>query len=166
MPFTTVPDKTTGDVVTETMWDTYIRDNINLLSAAPTVRGYAERTTNYTTTTVAASLIALPAITFDGAAKVDVQFYCPYVFCESLIVYFYFYVDGVDVNLPFGYSAEPANGTSVEGVIANYTPAAGSRVLSVWVRSNNSGATLYGGAGGAGNYVPMFVRCTTPGGSL
>ena len=32
-PFTTVPDKATGDVFTEAMWDTYIRDNFN--SAVP-----------------------------------------------------------------------------------------------------------------------------------
>jgi hypothetical protein len=31
MPFTTVPDKAAGDIFTEQMWDTYIRDNINYL---------------------------------------------------------------------------------------------------------------------------------------
>lgn len=31
MTLTTVPDKTIGDVFTESMWDTYIRDNINEL---------------------------------------------------------------------------------------------------------------------------------------
>src|SRR4029450_8789457 len=31
MPFSTVPDKATGDIFTELMWDTYIRDNINYL---------------------------------------------------------------------------------------------------------------------------------------
>jgi hypothetical protein len=31
MPFTTVPDKATGDIFTEFMWDTFIRDNINWL---------------------------------------------------------------------------------------------------------------------------------------
>jgi hypothetical protein len=34
MPFTTVPDKATGDIFTEFMWDTYIRDNINYLKPA------------------------------------------------------------------------------------------------------------------------------------
>jgi pectate lyase-like protein len=29
MPFTTVPDKAAGDIFTEQMWDTYIRDNLN-----------------------------------------------------------------------------------------------------------------------------------------
>lgn len=29
MPWTSVPDKATGDVFTEAMWDTYIRDNLN-----------------------------------------------------------------------------------------------------------------------------------------
>src|SRR5688572_24681195 len=29
MGFTTVPDKAGGDVFTEAMWDTYIRDNMN-----------------------------------------------------------------------------------------------------------------------------------------
>lgn len=29
LAFTTVPDKTAGDIFTEAMWDTYIRDNMN-----------------------------------------------------------------------------------------------------------------------------------------
>jgi hypothetical protein len=33
MPFTTVPDKAAGDIFTEQMWDTYIRDNINYLGS-------------------------------------------------------------------------------------------------------------------------------------
>lgn len=33
--FTTVPDKTLGDVFTEAMWDTYIRDNLNTLGNQP-----------------------------------------------------------------------------------------------------------------------------------
>jgi len=35
MPFTTVPDKATGDVFTEQMWDAYIRDNLNSGSVRP-----------------------------------------------------------------------------------------------------------------------------------
>ena len=31
MPFTSVPDKATGDQFTEAMWDTFIRDNLNYL---------------------------------------------------------------------------------------------------------------------------------------
>jgi hypothetical protein len=34
MPFSTVPDKSAGDIFTEVMWDTYIRDNINYLQPA------------------------------------------------------------------------------------------------------------------------------------
>lgn len=36
LSFTTVPDKATGDIFTEAMWDTYIRDNINLVGNPPT----------------------------------------------------------------------------------------------------------------------------------
>jgi hypothetical protein len=34
MAFTTVPDKSSGDIFTEIMWDLYIRDNINYLKPA------------------------------------------------------------------------------------------------------------------------------------
>lgn len=36
LSFSAVPDKTIGDVFTEAMWDTYIRDNINLIGNPPT----------------------------------------------------------------------------------------------------------------------------------
>lgn len=39
--FTTVPDKNAGDVFTEAMWDTYLRDNVNGLLVPPMCRVYA-----------------------------------------------------------------------------------------------------------------------------
>lgn len=38
--YTAVPDKTAGDVFTEAMWDTYIRDNVNNLIVPPACRVY------------------------------------------------------------------------------------------------------------------------------
>ena len=37
MPFTVVPDKASGDVFTEQMWDQYVRDNLNTGSVRPIV---------------------------------------------------------------------------------------------------------------------------------
>lgn len=47
--YTTVVDKTAGDVFTETMWDVYIRDNVNNLITPP--GGGAKRTTTQSLTT-------------------------------------------------------------------------------------------------------------------
>lgn len=38
--YTTVVDKTAGDVFTESMWDTYLRDNLNGLLTPPGVHAY------------------------------------------------------------------------------------------------------------------------------
>lgn len=38
--FTTVPDKSAGDVFTEAMWDTYVKDNGNNLISPPMCRVY------------------------------------------------------------------------------------------------------------------------------
>lgn len=45
MTYTTVPDKTVGDVFTEAMWDTYIRDNLNLGVTHPIAQSILGSTT-------------------------------------------------------------------------------------------------------------------------
>jgi len=51
MPRVTVPDKAPGDVFTEAMWDTYIRDNFNIGSHTPiadTILGSAAANIDFT----------------------------------------------------------------------------------------------------------------------
>jgi hypothetical protein len=77
MTFTTVPDKTAGDVFTEAMWDTYIRDNLNagvLRPIADSVAGGAVASFDFTSIpatfahlVVFAYLRADPAATFVNA---------------------------------------------------------------------------------------------------
>lgn len=58
--FTAVPDKATGDIFTEQMWDTYIRDNINLSGNPPRASAstnVAQSIPNASAATVAATQV-------------------------------------------------------------------------------------------------------------
>lgn len=62
--YTTVPDKASGDLFTETMWDTHIRENINNILTPPAVRAVRS-----TTQTVSAGTTA--TIDFTGTDTFD-----------------------------------------------------------------------------------------------
>lgn len=64
MIYTTVPDKAQGDVFSEAMWDTYLRDNINNLIAGPACRARrAAATTSLANDTL--SILSLDVEDFD-----------------------------------------------------------------------------------------------------
>lgn len=62
--YTTVPDKATGDVLTESNWDTHIKDNINNILVPPMVK--AVRTSAQTINDATAT-----AMQFDAADEFD-----------------------------------------------------------------------------------------------
>lgn len=67
--YTTVPDKATGDVFTEAMWDTYIKDNINNLIVPPACRVY--HSANQSIPNNAATTLSLNSEDFDTDSMHD-----------------------------------------------------------------------------------------------
>lgn len=106
MAFTTVIDKAAGDVFTEVMWDTYIKDNINFLAVPPMVRAVRTTDAAYTSNT---------AFTFQSVASGDKGFDTDVMFAAGsptritiktagiYSVTFGFYVTGTSVTYSQAY---------------------------------------------------------------
>ena len=164
MGFTTVPDKKDGDVFTEDMWDTLIRDNINWLGTLG-VLGYKEFTANVTIPVNTAlpspvTVVALDPITFDGASVVEIDFWAPGV-TDISDSHFYMYVNNA---LSGDIGTHQRGGDSAGGYAQahrRFTPPAGAVTIDVRATAASNGAvTVYAGPGGAGQWMPGFLRCS------
>ncbi len=125
---------------------------------------YKERTTSLsvtaTTEGAAQDFITCDAATFDGGAVV-VDFYCPSAQAGSGAMLDVLLQEGSTV---LGYLAEVGGGSSTRNVTMRgsfrFTPTAGSHTYKVTAFRQVANGTLQGGVGGAGAFMPAFVRIT------
>lgn len=130
---------------------------------------YAEFTSPVSiTATVEASadsVVSAGAVTFDGSTEVFVEFFCPAArpaasASVSLEVWLF---DGSSsigrIALINSQAANNAN-TPVEGR-RRLTPSAASHTYSVRATVTSGTGSVTAGAGGAGNYVPGYIRIVT-----
>ena len=159
MPFTTVVDKAAGDVFTEAMWDTYIKDNLNWLAAQfadelTYDQITADVTVSATTEATATTVITAAAVTCDGTTPVWVSFGFGRTDCPiSDYIDFWLYQDGASI----GRVAR----TTTQSVVAGrrrLTPAAGSRTFSIRATRAAGNRVITCGAGGLGTWPPGFIR--------
>ncbi len=118
-------------------------------------------------------IVTAPAITCDGATTIIVEFFSP---CYSpgagdgrysgLLLY--------DNGVLLGWLGQTQNdGSTAGGQVGNavevkrrFTPSAGSHVFSVRAFSNAGGGKIYSGPGGAGTYLPSYIRISAPSSSI
>ena len=142
------------------------------LAAAPASKAgeelaYAEFTasTNFTATTQAGAntLVTAPSITCDGVTPIEIEFGCPSLSHtaaggSTILVLF---DNGVDAGLML--NTKCINATSLEGrgnVSRRFVPTAGAHIFSIRAFTGAGTATAHAGPGGAGNYMPGFIRVT------
>lgn len=152
---------TSGTVIAST-WGKSVADALNL----PREINYTQLTTNKTITSTteasADAVIQAPAITFDGATAVLIEFFAPAVVPASVagaMIMSWLYQDGVSIGR-MATVATPAAGQMIAPMYAmrRLTPSAGSHSYT-WGATNASGAgSIFGGAGGLGQYVPAYLR--------
>jgi hypothetical protein len=130
--------------------------------------GYVERTTdlNVTATTdaTAQTFITLPAISFDGATAIYLEFFCysgvtPTVAAQSIL--FTLWEDATDLGRIARVATASAAATQAPALARRkLTPAAGSRTYSVrvWAASATGPPQALAGPGGAGAGVPAYLR--------
>ena len=121
------------------------------------------------TATVEASanaIITAPAFTADGTTDYLIEFFTPGCRPASGAanrqLNFWLFQDGSSIG-EIGVTVIPVSGVQYLSLTGKrkLTPAAGSRTYSIRCTVNGgTDATILAGAGGAGNYVPAFLRIT------
>ncbi len=134
----------------------------------PTEISYTEFTAdlNITATTegTAQTVVAAPAQTFDGATKVQLQFFSPSVSIDAGDNIFVEFFDGAT---PLGWSYVNGNAAGAAsnfmiGATLELTPSAASHTYSVRAYTQSGGTqTIHGGTGGTLAYRPGFIRIVT-----
>lgn len=159
--FTTVPDKNVGDVFTEAMWDTFIRDNLNYLYAnlndELAYKAAPQGNPSITATTEAAANVVVTAdpITLDGATSIWVEFFIPRTSGGDATFWLY---DGSTSLGKLGFIAGNGPGTTT-GRRRLTNPSAGAHTYSVRV-SRSGSATSYnsGDPNQPGGFGPAYIR--------
>lgn len=173
MPWTTPGTAVAGDVLTAAFWNSNVRDNLNdhesRFKSYGTAVTKTSNTTSTATTFAAASNLFASNLTFvaDGTSAYIVEFNSPLVFTNS--------ATQVIVSLGNSGTELAIMGLAVlatnAGVPFNcrflWTPTAATYVLNIRFYLSGSGptATIYGGSGtgGAGTYMPSYLRVTGAG---
>lgn len=146
----------TGEIVTASILNTHVRDNLKEVWREV---AYAEVTANTTVTATTAgtanTVVTAGAITGDAAAPVIVTFGAHKATIGTSAIYFELY-DGASTYARIG---EKLSGTSPVLVQYRFTPSAASHTYSVraWVDAG-TGTVFAGGGGGSGNATPAFIR--------
>ena len=157
MPFTTVPDKAAGDVFTEAMWDTYIKDNLNYLwSTLNDVLAYKEVTNNVsvggTGEAGATAIVTADPVVCDGT-PIWVSFFCPRSSNTSGDCYVYLFQDGVSLGRIAYWQ-----GSSSLFARRRITPSAGTHTYSIRASRTGSSWDFAAGDGAGSGWAPIWIR--------
>lgn len=135
------------------------------IPAVPKVLSYVEKTTNTTvsaTTEAAAdTIVTAGAVTLDGSTQIRVSFYAPALLTGSgaaTLVSFVIYQNGSSIGQASNYEISITGQLETAPYLSRIlTPAANTYTYSIRAFRNVANATVFAGAGGAGNFIPLFV---------
>ena len=173
MAWTTPGTAVAGDVLTAAFWNLQVRDNFNDHESRFKSYGTAVTKTSNTnstaTTFAAASNVFASNLTFvaDGTSSYVVEFNSPLVYINSAAQVV---VSLGNSGTELGIMGLAVLGTNT-GIPFNcrflWTPTAATYVLNMRFYLSGAGptATIYGGTGtgGAGTYMPAYLRVTGAG---
>lgn len=163
MAYTAPPDKNTGDIFSETNWDTHIRANILYFKARMDALDYVQITTakNLTAATegTADTVISGTSIAYDNVRK-KIEFFSPGVDNESAsrtVTIVLFSGDTVLGRAVVQDSGTHAGATKIE--FYDPSPTAGTYAYVIKAYSDNAGdGVIRAGPGGSGLDLPAFLR--------
>jgi len=99
------------------------------------------------------TVVTAPSSTYDGAARVKVEFFAPLT--DAALMTFELN-DGTSNIGILGYNGQPGGGAV--NLVRYFIPPAGTRAYSVRGYASTGGLNVYGGVGGSGTRFPMFLR--------
>lgn len=120
-------------------------------------------TVNVTATTEAAanSVVSAGSVTFDGSTVVMVEFFSPAVQKGTTWIRFALYEDGSSIGV-LTPQLTPGGGTVGSTVVLKrrITPASGAHTFAVAAWVDGGTGEVFGASGGAGSFVPGYIRIT------
>ena len=135
-------------------------------TTAPRELAYAEITANKTVAQAAEgaadSVVAAPAVTFDGTTAVLIEFFSAALNPAAVAaasVNIWLYQDGASIGR-LAVVSNPAAGQLYVPVhaVRRLTPTAGAHTYVIAATQNLGNGLIAAGAGGAGSYPPAFIR--------
>lgn len=126
---------------------------------------YVEFTANVTITATteatATTIVTAGALSFDGVARVRIEFFTPVIepgITANSFINVVLY-DGTSIGLFNQAQTDVADGGITGFMAVRYlTPSAGDHTYSIRAYRTVSNGTVFAGAGGIGNFVPGYIR--------
>jgi hypothetical protein len=164
MAWTALRTWTTGELVTASMMNQQIRDNLGYLGDLAYVEYTANVSITATTEGTAQQIVTAPAITY-AATPIMVEFYSPGISPDAGIVGRTLILVLEDGTTPLGQIAAVSTPGTGAGIYPTYvvrklTPTAASHTYNVRGYVSAGTGTVRAGTGGAGNYIQGFIRVT------
>lgn len=164
MPWTPPRTWVNGEIPTQTEFNTHVRDNTKEIWRELAYTEFsAPVTVSATTEATATAIVSAGAITFT-ADPIDIEFYAPAwtpgSAAEDLFLWLY---DGTSI----GKIGAGRLGTVAQGALIGrrrLTPTAAAHTYSIRAHTTATAHTVQAGTGGAGTYVPGFIRIMQKGG--
>lgn len=138
-----------------------------ILNQASGELAYTEKntSTSITATTSAGAdlVVSAPAIVFDGATVVLIEFFAPYATPDSgaagRSIILNIHEDGSHIGYWANYQTPAAAVMNIGVHLARrLTPSAGSHTYSARAYVSAGTGTIGGGSGGSGQYMPTYIR--------
>lgn len=161
MAWTLPTTRATGDLVTASIWNTDLVNNLKALKTFVTeVEFTSDVTTTATTEGTAATVVSAGAVTY-LAMPTTIEFFAPAHDRDTSTHGIFTLFDGATV---LGIIARGQIGTQAIGGRRNLTPTAASHTYLVKVHGSGAGTSrVYAGSGGSGAHLPGFIRVTQTG---
>lgn len=159
MAWTTPRTWVTGEVLTSSLMNTHVRDNLSFLHAEELAyQAFTSPVTvSATTEGAATTIVTAQAVTGTGSQKMRVEFSCAYITMGASATLVLVLYDSTSQGLLVAMSAAAANYNG--GVIAcELTPSAASHTYSIRGYRATADCVVGAGLGGVGAYLPGAIR--------
>jgi hypothetical protein len=157
----------TGELVTSSIMNTHVRDNLSYLYSTSGELSYVEFTaavsTTATTEATATTVVTAGAVVMDGSTTIDIEFYAPYgttaaAANSELIGALYDGSSSIGRLFRLSQGAATATSAPIYARRGHLTPTAASHTYSIRIYESGGQASVTAGAGGSGNFMPGFIR--------
>lgn len=162
MPYTTPPSESPGNVFTSSLFNTYLKGNLDFLATGGEL-DYAQLTSSITATTTETLILQSNTVAYDGS-RVKIEFWCSGIHTGSQTAasFVYLYRDTTQLG-----QATPAGTSTYAGApfkLEFYdTPTAANHYYKIQGIGGSSTVIFSAGAGGTHISLPAFIRVTRAG---
>lgn len=166
MSYTTPPTKASGDTLSATDWNTYIKDNFTQLESrkdADFTTFTADVTVSSTTEASGTTIVTAGAVSCNGTDVYEIEFFSAYVSiaanASGNTLWLSLFEGSTQIGR-LGVVANSANTQIGQPFLIKYrlTPSNGSHTYKITGHRSNANGTVSAGSGGTGAAVPGYIR--------